>query len=111
MINLSDFSCIDNKTAKEASSEASFIYDTKLQNRIDRFKQKKILSGNKFKREDILPFIKKNYGLEGVQRYKIANFIMEKHKLIIAQDMLLALSCNNKSKIIYIFFINSIASY
>lgn len=103
MINLEEFECkLENNKKEnfEVSSETSFLFDDILQQRIDKFKQKIILSGNNFSQSELLSYIKKHYGKEGMQRYNIAKFVMEKHKLNASNDMLLALSCNKKSKII-----------
>ena len=103
MINLEEFECKLEKNKKEnfeVSSETSFLFDDILQQRIDKFKQKTILSGNNFSQSELTSYIKKHYGKEGMQRYNIAKFVMEKHKLNASNDMLLALSCNKKSKII-----------
>lgn len=104
MINLEEFECSLNnnndKNTFEVSSETSFLFDDDLQKRINQFKQKTVLSGNEFTQEELIAFIKKHYGKEGMQRYKVAQLVMEKHKLNSSKDMLLALACNKKSKII-----------
>ena len=49
MINLEEFECKLEKNKKEnfeVSSETSFLFDDILQQRVDKFKQKTILSGN-----------------------------------------------------------------
>lgn len=100
MINLEEFECTVENNRFEVSSETSFLFDDILQERVNRFQQKTILSGNTFSQAELLTFIKKQYGKEGIQRYNIAKFVMEKHKLNVSKDMLLALACNKKSKII-----------
>ena len=97
MINLEDYRYNDDK---EEAQEASFVSCQTLQNKADKFKQKTILSGNKFTSDELLKFVRDNYGIEGIQRLNIAKFVMEKHNLNISQDMLLTLACNKKSKII-----------
>ena len=65
MINLEEFECTVENNRFEVSSETSFLFDDILQERVNRFQQKTILSGNTFSQAELLTFIKKQYGKEG----------------------------------------------
>lgn len=64
------------------------------------FKSTDILSGNKFSDEELRAFIEKNYGLEGLQRYKIAESLLNIFNLHKSKDVLLSIACTNPSKLI-----------
>lgn len=66
-----------------------------------KFKEQKLLSGNQFKtEEELLKYIKTHYGVEGINRFTIAKFVLQKKKFIATHDVLLTIASTSPAKII-----------
>ena len=65
------------------------------------FKKQHLISGDSFSsEEELLAFIRKKYGNEGINRYNLAKFVLTKKKFVPAYDVLLAVASTAKSKVI-----------
>lgn len=74
---------------------------TLINDKAEKFKQQSLLSGKDFKnQEEVLTFVKKAYGVAGVNRFKIAKVVLGARGLVPTNDFLLAISSTKKSKIV-----------
>lgn len=75
--------------------------DLPIYKKAKEFQSQKILSGNQFKtEEEFMRFVKERYGAEGVNRVKIAKFILNKKKYLPSFDVLLAIASTSDAKVI-----------
>lgn len=65
-----------------------------------RFEAIKLLSGNSFSEEELTTYISINYGKAGIQRLKMAKFIMVSLGYKPSPDVLLMLSCTKRARIV-----------
>lgn len=64
-----------------------------------RFEQLKLISGNTVS-PSAQSYIQQHYGIEGLQRLKVAEFLLKLLHLRPSDDMLLSIACNKSSKIV-----------
>lgn len=74
--------------------------DLEIYEKASHFAKLSLLSGNSFSESDLEDFIKKNYGLYGLQRLKIAKFVMKSFNLNPSNDALLMLSCTSGARVV-----------
>lgn len=66
----------------------------------ERFKALNLLSGNSLPGGVTEEVVRKMYGMRGVQRFRLAKFILDKLGYQASPDVLLMLSCTNKARVI-----------
>ena len=75
--------------------------DLPIYKKAKEFKEQKIKNGNDFKSDnDFIAFVKEQYGIDGINRLKIARFVLQKKKFFASYDVLLAIASNTPSKVI-----------
>lgn len=74
--------------------------DLEIYRKAERFKALRLLSGNSIPDPNVEKYISEHYGKQGMQRYKLAKFIMVSLGYKASPDVLLMLSCTNKARII-----------
>lgn len=87
----------DSNQISDAQSSPS--EDLRIYEKARHFGALTLVSGSTLK-GDIEEYISGRYGMEGLQRYKVAKTIMKKLGYRTAPDVLLAIACNKPSKII-----------
>lgn len=84
-----------SKVEEKAPEEYLEIYE-----KAKHFKKLNLLSGNSVTDGVTEEYIREHYGVKGVQRYKLASFVLDALNYRVSPDVLLMLSCTNHARVI-----------
>lgn len=83
-----------------AAPEQRGPQELEIHRKAERFKSLNLLSGNSIEGGVTEEYIRGKYGLEGVQRFRLAKFVLDGLGYIVSPDVLLMLSCTNRARIV-----------
>lgn len=90
----------DSPEAMAPVAEGEECPELEIYEKARRFEKLHLLSGSSFSDSQLTSYVQEHYGVRGLQRLKMARFVMSKLKYIPSPDVLLMLSCTSRARII-----------
>lgn len=95
-----EFTAEDAPSFDDGASASEEETELEIYKKAARFNALNLLSGNSFSQDELRNYVSEHYGTRGLQRLKMAEFVMGSLKYNRSPDVLLMLSCTNRAKIV-----------